>query len=217
MTKGFMSKLLKVPKTEIEKETASVITEAYQRAVEAANGALLHVAACGLLLWEKQRAVSHGVFLPWLAEYCPEINQRTAYRWIDTAKNLCRVLDVDASAKHAGLPLHQVLQLPGEQLSGRAAKMRKRVDECIDGKSAAQLALRSEEESKSKKTGKTKSKAAARRALAEQAGLAVVNRMQELRQQQLITIMPVSAKAQVFEEFAEFTRYMKTAKRKGKA
>lgn len=210
-----MSKLQKVPKTEIEKETASVITEAYQRAVEAANGALLHVAACGLLLWEKQRAVSHGVFLPWLAEYCPEINQRTAYRWIDTAKNLCRVLDVDASAKHAGLPLHQVLQLPGEQLSGRAAKIRKRADECIDGKSAAQLALRPEDDCKSdSKAGKPKSKAAAKRAMAEQAGLAVVNRMQELRQQKLVDIMPVSAKAQVFEEFAEFTRYMKGARRK---
>lgn len=213
-----MSKLQKVGTNEMESETASVITEAYRRAVESANGALLQVAACGLLMWEKQRATKHGEFLPWLAERCPEINQRTAYRWIDTAKNLCRVLDIDASSKHAGLPLHQVLQLPGDQLAGRAAKVRKRVDECIDGKSAAQLALRPEGGGRSStNAGKPKSKSAARRALAEQAGLAMVNRMQELRQQQLINIMPVSAKAQVFEEFAEFARYLKAARRKAKA
>ena len=211
-----MSKLQKIPTTEIEKETASVIAEAYQRAVQAANGALLQVGACGLLLWEKQRAVKHGEFLPWLAEFCPGINQRTAYRWIDTAKNICGELKVEATAKYAGLPLHQVLQLPAEQLSGRAAKIRRRVDECIDGKSAAQLALRTKGEV-SAKAGAPKSKAAARRALAEQAGLAFVNRMQELRQQKLVDIMPVAAKAQVYEEWAEFARYMNGTKRKAKA
>jgi hypothetical protein len=210
----FMSKLTKL---QIETETAAVIAEAYQSAVSAANGALLKVAACGLLLWEKQRVSAHGEFLPWLAEHCPEIPQRTAYRWIDTAKNLCRVLDVGAGAKHAGLPLHQVLQLPADQLAGRAAKMRSRVEGCLDGKTADQLTLRAETEGKpAGKAGAPRSKAAAKRQAAEQAGVAFVSRMQELRQQKLVEIMPAAAKAQVFEEWGEFARYMKGAKAKGR-
>ncbi|MGB0579064.1 MAG: hypothetical protein ACPGVU_05115 [Limisphaerales bacterium] len=206
---------LQTTETQLDKDTAAVITEAYQRAVQAANGALLQVAACGLLLWEKQRTTKHGEFLPWLDQHCPEVPQRTAYRWIDTAKNLCQVLKLKPESKHGGLPLHQVLLLPGEQLDGRAAKIRQRVESRIDGRSANQLSWKAELKQREAKGQPKPSKATLKRQAAEQAGLAFVTRMQELRQQQLINIMPVSAKAQVFEEFAEFTRYMKAAQRKG--
>ena len=43
----------------------------------------IHVAQVGAWLVAAKDKCQHGEWLPWLAEYCPEISQRTAYRYTE--------------------------------------------------------------------------------------------------------------------------------------
>ncbi len=48
----------------------------------------IHVAQVGAWLVAAKDKCQHGEWLDWLAEYCPEISQRTAYNYIATYDKL---------------------------------------------------------------------------------------------------------------------------------
>lgn len=70
----------------IDDLAARIVAE--HKAVRAAmKSTLEHALACGTLLIEAKAKLAHGRWLPWLAEHCASLSERTAQVYISLAKN----------------------------------------------------------------------------------------------------------------------------------
>jgi hypothetical protein len=89
---------------------ATQINAEHQAAGQAAQSALEHARRAGELLIEAKAALSHGTWLPWLAEHCPTIPERTAQAYMRVAQRWTE-LAVGDPQRVADLPLRQALAL----------------------------------------------------------------------------------------------------------
>ena len=70
----------------IDDLAARIVAE--HKAVRAAmKSTLEHALACGDLLIEAKAKLAHGTWLPWLAEHCASLSERTAQVYISLARN----------------------------------------------------------------------------------------------------------------------------------
>ena len=91
---------------------AAGIVAAHEAAVAAGSSALAHARDAGELLTRAKAAVPHGAWLPWLAQHCPSIPERTAQAYMRIAR-LWPALEAKAP-RVADLPLRQALALLDE-------------------------------------------------------------------------------------------------------
>ncbi len=126
-------------------ETASHINAVWAEVDGELKDKARKVVAIGLMLvytseWgEKEKLIKHGQFGPWLEKNCPAVHQATAYRWMQTAREICNGLEISHDAKFGDLPLYQALTIPEDAVSEAARDIRNKVFSLIDGKSQKQL------------------------------------------------------------------------------
>jgi hypothetical protein len=124
---------------------AQDISLAWVETEEAVRSSIRRVIVFGLLLLDTKerglqtKVIKHGQFLPWLEKNCPAVPQRTAYQWMALASGVMKSLQICNDCKFDDLPLHQVLQLPSNQLPKEAADLQQKVFNLVDGKSQKQL------------------------------------------------------------------------------
>lgn len=121
------------------------ITEAWTETEEVLRSGIRRVIVFGLLLLDTKerglqtKVIKHGQFLPWLEKNCPNVPQRTAYQWMSLASGVLDSLQICNDCKFDDLPLHQVLQLPPNELPKEAVEVQQKVFNLVDGKSQKQL------------------------------------------------------------------------------
>lgn len=92
---------------------ASEITHEHAAACQAAQSALSHARRAGELLMQAKAGLEHGAWLPWLAEHCPTLPERTAQAYMRLAG---RWPALEAKAQRvADLPVRDALALLAER------------------------------------------------------------------------------------------------------
>lgn len=102
-------------------ELAQQIINAHRAADASARDSVQHAITAGRLLIEVKARLPHGEFLPWLKANCSDVNQRTAQRYVQVAKNWDAW---DDQRRHAvsRLSLRNVLKsFPSDAKPGRAS------------------------------------------------------------------------------------------------
>ena len=88
------------------------INDAHTDACRAAQSAIMHARRAGDLLITAKAGLAHGLWLPWLAERCPTIAERTAQAYMRVARGWPTL---EAKAQRvAALPLRDALALLSE-------------------------------------------------------------------------------------------------------
>lgn len=98
--------------TELMPTLATEIMQAHEAACRAAQSALEHARRAGELLIQAKAAVPHGAWLPWLAEHCPTLPERTARAYMRVARHWPALeAAVGDRQRVADLPLREALKL----------------------------------------------------------------------------------------------------------
>lgn len=72
----------------------------------------------------------------WIEAKCPQVNYNTAYKWYSLTKGLEKELRVPK-----GTDLYRMLTAPPHELTKKELRIRKEIDDAIEGKSAHQLEI----------------------------------------------------------------------------
>lgn len=90
---------------------ATQINEAHQAACNAAQSAIEHARRAGDLLMEAKAQIPHGEWLPWLAEHCPTVPERTAQAYMRIASRWPELEAAANTQRVTYLPIRQALAL----------------------------------------------------------------------------------------------------------
>lgn len=118
--------------------SASRISAAYAEAKKAAQSAITKVIECGLVMLQVKPLCPRGEFGPWLEKNCPEIEWRTANRWMNLAQDALAMPEV----KQLALPEYltpEILTAPKEQLNPEQAKVQTDFFALLDGKTQKEI------------------------------------------------------------------------------
>jgi hypothetical protein len=99
--------------TETLTRLATDINEEHEAAHAAAHSALHHARRAGELLLEAKADLPYGTWLPWLAEHCPTVPERTARAYMQIARRWSELEGADRQ-RVADLPIRQALKLLAE-------------------------------------------------------------------------------------------------------
>lgn len=72
----------------------------------------------------------------WIEENCPKVNYKTAHKWYTLAKGIKHELGIPKSTN-----LYRLLTAPANELTPKEQKIRREIDDAIEGKSAHQLEI----------------------------------------------------------------------------
>ena len=98
----------------IDDLAARIVAE--HKAVRAAmKSTLEHAMACGDLLIEAKAKLEYGKWLPWLAEHCASLSERTAQVYISLAKNRAAIEAKSADAADLTMTIRDALELIARQ------------------------------------------------------------------------------------------------------
>jgi hypothetical protein len=104
--------------------------EACLEALQAVEQAAQRCLYAGQLLIEWKNGYERGQFMAMVAEFIPEISQRTAQRWMEAARNVAKALP----ALDINVTISQVLGSPAEELPEEAQKWKQLWFNFTDGK-----------------------------------------------------------------------------------
>lgn len=135
---------------------AARIKAAFKEAEHAASNAVQKAMICGQLLTEQRAAMMtcHGgkswndktkskgdQFTQWLADHCPEIGERTAYRWMELSSRVASTLELPPALSVGNsvegiehLSLSHILTMPEDELPESARETRQLVFDFMAGK-----------------------------------------------------------------------------------
>ena len=98
----------------IDDLAARIVAE--HKAVRAAmKSTLEHAMVCGDLLIEAKAKLEHGEWLPWLAEHCKSLSERTAQIYISLAKNRAALEAKSAASADLTMTIRDALELIARQ------------------------------------------------------------------------------------------------------
>jgi hypothetical protein len=100
--------------TDISTTLATEINAEHAAALSAVRSGLEHARRAGALLIEAKAALEHGAWLPWLAEQCPRILERTAQGYMRLAREWPRLEAAGNTQRVADLPLREALLILAE-------------------------------------------------------------------------------------------------------
>lgn len=126
-----------------EAQAAEMFTQAYQNAVAGTRANLIFGAMyqwLGNVLSRNEAGrgeYQKGEGLKgWIEEKCPKVNYNTAYKWYKLAKAIGEEIGIPK-----GTDLYRLLTAPPHELTNKELKVRKEIDDAIEGKSARQLEI----------------------------------------------------------------------------
>jgi hypothetical protein len=93
---------------------AAEITQAHKAACGAARSALDHARRAGELLLEAKSHVSHGEWLPWLAEHCSVLSEQQAQRYMRIARRWPEIKAAVKASRVTDMPIRHALALLAE-------------------------------------------------------------------------------------------------------
>ena len=108
-----------------------------------AEDGLLRMLKAGLYIEWIATQLPHGQLLSWVETHCPDISQRTLYRWRTMAKNVMEWCDFKfATVANLNLRPDLLLELPVEEIDAEVVEIREKIDDLLAGaKTAKQLSL----------------------------------------------------------------------------
>lgn len=125
-----------------EDQAAEMFTAAYQSAVAGTRAHLIFGAMYQWLGNVLGADSSRGPQMKgeglkgWIEKKCPKVNYNTAYKWYNLAKAIGEEIGIPK-----GTDLYRLLTAPLNELSKKELKIRKEIDDAIEGKSARQLEI----------------------------------------------------------------------------
>lgn len=102
-------------------EIAARIRSEHQATSAALSRAVIHAMAAGDLLIEAKAAIPHGRWLPWLADNCTELSERTVQLYMKLAKHRAVIEKQIPQCRSADLTLNEAAALC--VLAGRIEKL----------------------------------------------------------------------------------------------
>lgn len=133
---------------EKNKEVAKKISLACAEANRVLSNALSYAIVAGLMMIERKEDCPHGEFGPWLEKYCPEIQWRTATRFMNASRSAVAAVLGKAAADQIGhdvqfdgAPLYQILAADPSTLSKEARDVQNQFKDFLQGKTQHQLLL----------------------------------------------------------------------------
>ena len=124
------------------KQAAETFTRLYMEAVAGTRAHLVFGAAYEWLgavvaSRDERKEFQKGEGLKgWIEENCPKVNYKTAHKWYTLAKGIEKELGVPKSTS-----LYRLLTSPANELTPKEQKIRREIDDAIEGKSARQLEI----------------------------------------------------------------------------
>ena len=122
------------------KAAAETFTRLYMEAVAGTRAHLVFGAAyewLGAVVSQEDGPQMKGLGLKgWIEENCPKVNYNTAYKWYTLSKAIAKELNVPKSTS-----LYRLLQAKPHELNPKEQKIRREIDDAIEGKSANQLEI----------------------------------------------------------------------------
>lgn len=111
---------------QVAKSQIALIRDAYNDAQATAESAVQKATICGLLLVEAKSIIGHGSFMQWVKIHLPEINHRTAHRWMEAAERTIEATKLPLSFESSGktIPLSLAISGPEKQLTKEAKEAR---------------------------------------------------------------------------------------------
>ncbi len=127
-----------------ETESAAQISQAFAEAKGQMETAIRKVLVCGLMMIDQKARCKHGEFGPWLEKHCPEIQWRTAQRWMETSDVVVSISQIRHRVVFASggeIPLFRLLSMPASELPAEGVEIQEKVFSLVDGKTQKQLQL----------------------------------------------------------------------------
>ena len=124
------------------KQAAETFTRLYMEAVAGTRAHLVFGAAYEWLGVVLERDADRTDFKKgeglkgWIEENCPKVNYKTAHKWYTLAKGIEKELGVPKSTN-----LYRLLTAKPSELNPKEQKIRREIDDAIEGKSAHQLEI----------------------------------------------------------------------------
>lgn len=125
-----------------EEQAAEMFTQAYQNAISGSRAQLIFgamfewlgvVLSCGEGRGEYQKGEG---LKGWIEKKCPRIKYKTAWKAYNLAKETAAMFKIPT-----GTNLHRLLTASLHELTKKELKIRKEIDDAIEGKSARQLEI----------------------------------------------------------------------------
>jgi hypothetical protein len=128
-----MSKLVKVSKVPALKVAPDAeVAEHLRTLVRDAEAGLKRILMCGMYIEWIAASLPHGQLMPWIAEHCPDISQRTVYNWRTLARSVCDWAGIKfATIANLDLSADKLISLPVEELPSKALPWRKKIDSLL--------------------------------------------------------------------------------------
>ena len=144
MSKAISKHSAAAPAAVSTKQAAETFTRLYMEAVAGTRAHLVFGAAYEWLgavvlssSQENRGEFQKGEGLKgWIEENCPKVNYKTAHKWYTLAKGIEKELGVPKSTS-----LYRLLTAKPHELTPREQKIRREIDDAIEGKSAHQLEI----------------------------------------------------------------------------
>ena len=140
MSKAVSKRSASAPDAVSTKQAAETFTRLYKEAVAGTRAHLVFGAAyewLGAVVAKKDGPWAKGEGLrPWIEANCPKVNYNTAYKWFTLAKGIGKELGVPKSTN-----LYRLLTAKQNELTPKEQKIRREIDDAIEGKSAHQLEI----------------------------------------------------------------------------
>lgn len=122
------------------KQAAETFTRLYMEAVSGTRAHLIFGAAyewLGAVVAKSRGPQAKGEGLKgWIEENCPKVNYKTAHKWFTLANALAKELHVPK-----GTGIYRLLTTKPHELTPKEQKIRREIDDAIEGKSASQLEI----------------------------------------------------------------------------
>lgn len=124
------------------KQAAETFTRLYMEAVSGTRAHLIFGAAYEWLgavvaSRDERKEFQKGDGLKgWIEENCPKVNYKTAHKWFTLANALAKELHVPK-----GTGIYRLLTTKPHELTPKEQKIRREIDDAIEGKSAHQLEI----------------------------------------------------------------------------
>lgn len=127
-----MSKLTKLSPS-LKVIADDVAAQKLRELLKDADDGFRRVVKVGLYIEWLAANLPHGQLMNWAAAHCPDVPERTMYRWRTMAKNLCEWSGLKfANLANLTVPAENLLTLPLEKLPPHLQKARAKMDEILD-------------------------------------------------------------------------------------
>ena len=140
MSKTIAKRSSAAPAAVSTKQAAEPFPRLYMEAVAGTRAHLVFGAAyewLGAVVADSRGPQAKGEGLKgWIEENCPKVNYKTAHKWYTLAKGIEKELGVPKSTS-----LYRLLTAKPHELTPREQKIRREIDDAIEGKSANQLEI----------------------------------------------------------------------------